>query len=110
MATSSASEIRAEIERAVRMQKPPEIKQGVDDQVDKMVNFAQAIAPELTGKYRESIHAETQPNISGLPARRIVSDDPKAPYLEYGTSDTPEFATFAKMAQRFGGDQKQGGR
>jgi hypothetical protein len=86
-----------------------------------------------TGKFIESITVErTRSRLGqftggpqGLPAWKVISRDPKAHLLEYGTgidkegvgswqdldgkwhkspfTPTPEFATFAKTAFRFGG-------
>lgn len=55
---------------------------------------AQGIAPVDTGEFRASLHLEV-----ALGEVAIVTDDPKWIYLEYGTSDTPTFATLRQALE-----------
>lgn len=70
-----------------------------------------------TGRYRESIHVERKRARFGLPAYAVVSNDPDANFIEFGTgvdkpgsrspfgpnTPTPEFAPAGKTAFHFGG-------
>lgn len=55
---------------------------------------AQALAPVDTGTFRGSLHIESEG-----PSVQIVTDDPKWVYLEYGTEDTPVFATLRRSLE-----------
>ena len=59
------------------------------------VQEARAIAPVASGEFRDSIHPEVVLGPDGYEGR-IVSDDPKWFWLEYGTSRTPTFATLRR--------------
>ena len=53
---------------------------------------AKGIAPVETGAYRDSLRGEVELGEHGWEAH-LVTDSPYWPYLEFGTSDTPMFAT-----------------
>lgn len=76
-----------------------------------MAEHAREIAPVDEGEFAASIKSRVR-NVKGkLPSARIESKDPKAHLLEYGTSDespTPEYATFARTAMRYGGTGPDG--
>jgi hypothetical protein len=74
----------------------PELNQAKLELAEKVKDYWKSIAPEDTGAYRDSIHIEI-----GADAVRVVADDEAASYIEFGTSDTPEFATRAKTAAKF---------
>lgn len=66
-----------------------------------------SISPVRTGAYRDATHVEKRPDHNDLPARRVVNDDEKAEYIEFGTggeTPTEAFAPMAETAVRFGGD------
>lgn len=74
---------------------------GMNSVAEDVADRAQSIAPVLTGAYRDSIHAES--GIEGGTARgRVVADDEAAPYIEFGTSDTPTFATLRRALEGTG--------
>lgn len=70
-----------------------------------------------TGRYRESIKVERQRKRFGMPRYAVVTNDPNANFIEYGTgpdkpgsrspwgpyTPTPEFAPAGKTALHFGG-------
>ncbi len=58
---------------------------------------AQALAPVDTGEFRDSFAVSgSGDDVS------VVNTDPKAVYVELGTSDTPAFGTLAAAASRHG--------
>lgn len=57
--------------------------------------LAKSIAPIDTGAFQGSITGEVVYE-GGLIRGRLSSDIAYAPYLEYGTSDTPTFATLRR--------------
>jgi len=67
---------------------------GVGLAADEMVEEAKSIAPVDTGAFQASIHAE----VDGLTAA-VGSDIEYAVYLEFGTSDTPTFATLRRASE-----------
>lgn len=86
----------SEVENAI----VDEIKDGkaqtdVDAFTDKVADTVRGLSPVGTGKFRRSIKTRKSPM-----AGQIYSDDDpdKVAAIEYGTSDTPEFAPFAKAA------------
>lgn len=99
---SSADDIAAEI--MAQIPGDPKIREQVRDTAARGASFARIIAPvyhgtntkEPPGTFRDSIHDEDRPDYKGMPAARIISNDPAAAYIEYGTGKTPEHATFAK--------------
>lgn len=67
-------------------------------------DYARSIAPvsddpsdPTPGSFRDSIHVE-EDHDHGTWA--IVADDPAAPYIEFGTEDTPAFRTLGRTAKR----------
>ena len=67
---------------------------GVKLVTDMTVDIARDTAPVLTGTYRESI----KQRVLGLEGV-VFSDIRYAPYLEFGTSDTPTFATLRRASE-----------
>jgi len=55
---------------------------------------AKATAPVLTGAYRNSLTTRVA-GIDGI----VYSDLDYAPFLEFGTSDTPTFATLRRASE-----------
>jgi hypothetical protein len=109
-------EIKQEILTAMRAD--PEIRKEIRGEVldvaRKGAAYARSIAPvggatepdPFAGTFRDSIHAEeiTTGRAGKLPAARIVSEDPAAVAIEYGTSKTPEHHTFADTEVAMSGD------
>jgi hypothetical protein len=103
----SADDIKQEILTAMR--EDPEIRKEMRAEVLRVAQqgaaYARSIAPvggatgpdPFAGTFRDSIHAEeiTTGRAGKLPAARIISEDPAAVAIEYGTSRTPEHHTFA---------------
>lgn len=58
---------------------------------------AQAVAPVLTGAYRDGIGVE----VSGDQVS-VVDTDPDSVYKEFGTSDTPAHAVLTNAAKAYG--------
>lgn len=56
---------------------------------------ARAIAPVRTGFYRDSIVAEATVDAESV-VTQIVAGAPYSVYIEFGTSDTPTFATLRR--------------
>lgn len=81
----------------------PIVQIQVSHKADKIAERAKSIAPVRTGFYRDSIVAVEAEG--GKPGEWVVvANDPKAAYLEYGTSDTPTFATLRTAAEGEGLD------
>ena len=56
------------------------------------------------GAYRDSIHVTwVKTGGSDMPVARVLSDDMKAEWIEYGASHMPEYAPATKTAEHFGG-------
>ena len=76
----------------------PQVSIWVSHKAKEIETRAKAIAPFRTGTYRDSIRAMEAEG--GRPGEWVVvSTDPKSVYLEYGTNDTPTFATLRRAAQ-----------
>lgn len=72
-----------------------------EDRARAGLRHAQSIAPVRTGEYRASLAARavlTDEGWVGL----IYSDAAHAPFLEWGTSDTPTFATLRRALEASG--------
>ena len=67
---------------------------GVELMTGKIEDEAKATAPVLTGAYRDSL-ATRVVGLDGI----VYSDIEYAPYLEFGTSDTPTFATLRRASE-----------
>ena len=112
----SSEYIKREILTAMR--ESPDIRKQMRDEVlavaQKGAAFARSIAPvggvrepdPFAGTFRDSIHAEeiTKGRSGKLPAARIVSEDPAAVSIEYGTAKTPEHHTFADTEVAMSGE------
>jgi hypothetical protein len=96
----SAAEVLAEITALAGHD--PDLREQLDKTVAAGVKYAQSIAPvgndddPHPGQFRDSIHSLPIPDVKGMPAGRIESDDPNGGYIEFGTDKTPEHGTFAK--------------
>jgi hypothetical protein len=67
---------------------------GVELLTGMIVDEAKATAPVLTGAYRNSLEKRVV-GLDGI----VFSDIEYAPYLEFGTSDTPTFATLRRASE-----------
>lgn len=105
-----------ESEIAAQFAGAAEVKLGVDKLAHEVADYAKSIAPVFgdqppkrgepgvgePGDYKESIGVEAAPGAK-TPARRVISRDPKAIWVELGSRHMPEYAVFAKTAAHFGG-------
>jgi hypothetical protein len=66
----------------------------VKSTTEKVADFARAIAPVETGAFASSIETDYGVGKLGEVTGRVVSNIRYAAYIEFGTSDTPTFATF----------------
>jgi len=118
-------ELEAEI--LTKLKADEEIRRKTKDFAEEVRDYARRRALEdmdkgyATGEFVASIEIERRRNLKGQfeagPQWRVVSHDPKANLLEYGTGDdapdthspwgrhtpTPEYATFAKTSFHYGG-------
>jgi hypothetical protein len=107
MANSTDTEIAAEI--VADLTRDEEIRSLPRVVADKAAKYAKSIAPvggtvsedPHPGAFRDSIGSRDIPEVHGMPAAQVYSDLEAALYIEYGTSRTPEHATFAKTADHF---------
>ena len=67
---------------------------GVAVLLPEMEQAARALAPVDTGAYQASIQTQ-QEGVTG----QLYSDIEYAQYLEFGTSDTPTFATLRRASE-----------
>ena len=75
-----------------RMSRDNEFRSFMERVAREMEQEAQAIAPVSTGAYRESLRGVAEMGRDGWEAK-LTTDSPYWPFLEFGTSDTPMFAT-----------------
>jgi hypothetical protein len=81
----------------VIMRYTPLLEPGLDEIIQSKLELAKAIAPVDTGAYRDSIEADVDFGGPGGEIRGVMFSDIRyAPYLEFGTSDTPTFATLRR--------------
>jgi hypothetical protein len=75
-----------------------EVLKGRIELAEQAAAYWRRISPVDTGDYVESIEVQVKGNHV-----RVSATDEAAPWIEYGTEDTPEFAPRAKTQMRFGG-------
>jgi hypothetical protein len=80
-----------------RLAQSAEIRAAQERAAARVAETARQIAPvgdpaedDHPGQFQESIHAE---------GTHVVSDDPAAAFIVYGTTDTPPHDTFARAAE-----------
>ena len=93
MAKAKLTLYRRRILRELRRQTVPSRKKIAQE----IASQAKAIAPVLTGTYRDGIGTSTRGTIV-----RVVDNDELAIHKEYGTADTPAHAVLTGTAMRFG--------
>lgn len=96
----------------------PEIRREVEKLAQQVQETVQSYAPVFgdrpprrespadgsAGDYKDSIHVTwVTTSDSDLPVARVISNDMKAAWIEYGSAHMPEYAPFTKAAQEFGG-------
>lgn len=79
------------------LQQEPEYADGLTDIADVVVDNARAIAPVLTGAYRDGLKVVRQGDDVYASAT-----DRDSGYIEYGTVDTPIFAPLRRAARMSG--------
>lgn len=62
---------------------------------------AQAIAPVLTGAYKDSIRSEAR-ILEGKATGLVIAEDFKAAWIEFGTETNPTYAPLRKGAEAAG--------
>lgn len=72
-----------------------------EDYAEAGLRHAKSIAPVRTGAYRNSLRAEVSETSTGW-VGMILSDDPAAPFIEFGTERTPTFATLRRALESTG--------
>lgn len=80
-----------------QVSKSREMKRALREATEPALREAQRLAPVDTGEYRDSLQIVEDAN--GV---RLMSDDDKASYIEFGTSDTPAFAPLRKGTEAAG--------
>lgn len=104
MATTITVHIDADItemsdgELIALLKQQPEVIEAEKQLAQEAVDFAQSIAPVETGAYRDSIHV----SVNGTKVA-MVSADPKAHWIEYGTERMQESAVFARTEEEING-------
>lgn len=79
-------------------QEDPDFKADLLAHAQLAAENAKDVAPELTGDYKRSIHAEPFQGGGVI----VVADDWKANFIEFGTVDTPAFAPLRRGVQNAG--------
>lgn len=80
-----------------------EVKRAVKEQADRGAAIAKAIAPVLTGAFRDSIHVEEQAEGYAIVAdSKDDQGNPDAAYIEFGTSVDPAHHTLSDALQALG--------
>jgi hypothetical protein len=82
-----------------QLQHDPEYLAYLDRVANEAAAAAKAAAPRDTGEYADSISGEVVHD-EGKARARVSSDDPKWPYIEFGTEDTPAFAPLRRPLDR----------
>lgn len=85
----------------VAVRRDAEIKAGLKKRAEEVKDYWQQIAPIDTGEYAGSIRIREMKDRDGTPMMRVTAFDPAAHIIEYGSEDTPKFATRAKVASHF---------
>ena len=98
--------LRPDLESALRHS--PAVRDVMREVADRLLQEAQRLAPvshdpsdETPGSYRDSLEASVDETPEGVVAR-LRSADPAAPYIEFGTSDTPAFSPMRRAAESVG--------
>lgn len=81
------------------LESSPDILSGKVELAEEVVEHAQSIAPEDSGEYKAGIKVRRY----GRNGVGVVFSDPKSSLIEYGTSDTPEFAVMRRTIEHFQG-------
>ncbi len=81
----------------------PDIVQGKLELAEMAVDYAQSIAPEDSGEYKDGIVARR----NGKTGVGIYFTDPKSNIIEKGSIDTPAFAVMTRTIEHFGGSGDQ---
>lgn len=74
-----------------------EMRAAMQRAAEEAADEARRLAPVDTGEYRASITVVTTAE-----GARVVADDDKATYIEFGTSDTPAFAPLRRGTEAAG--------
>lgn len=79
-----------------------DVQAGLDELASEVKEYWQEVAPKDTGEYAASVKVRrVKRDADGNPMRRVSTSHPAAHIIEYGSNDTPKFATRAKVANHF---------
>ncbi len=76
----------------------PAVKKALTAHAEKIAERARQIAPVQSGAYRDSIHVEDADQ-ADRPSVRVVADNFKALFIEFGTQDTPRFRVLGRAGE-----------
>lgn len=79
----------------------PVVTAVVRTDAEAIAEAARGLAPVRTGRYRGSITAALEPSSEGARGR-VSASVPYAPFIEFGTTDTPAFAPISHAARGLG--------
>lgn len=65
---------------------------------EEAARHARGIAPVASGEYRASITADVEETLDGW-AGLVIAGAPHSVYVEFGTEDTPTFATLRRAGE-----------
>jgi hypothetical protein len=104
-----------DMELDAEIAKDPKVIEELQHLAEEVKDYWQALAPVFDedrdrrttpgigaeGDYRDSIHVEMVRRKDGTPGARVGTNDPKAIWIEVGTSHMPEYAPATKTAHYF---------
>lgn len=76
----------------------PEARRKAEDGARAGAQIARQIAPVATGEYRDSITAAIELTSDGWKGH-VIANAPHAMFVEFGTEDTPTFATLRRTGE-----------
>lgn len=74
-----------------------EMREAIRRATEPALREAQRLAPVDSGEYRDSLQI-----VEDADGVRLMSDDDKASFIEFGTEDTPAFAPLRKGTEAAG--------
>lgn len=120
---------RRELELEIREQaaKADEVKQGLKEFGEQVVDYWRSVSPVQTGRYAATVRVIKRFRMNGFPAIKVGSTSNRAHFIEFGTgtdttgkepryiprlgvqvmkdTPTPAFAPRAKTVAHFGGNE-----
>lgn len=68
------------------------------ERAEAAAGIARDNAPVASGQYRDSIRADVEETSEGWTGR-VIAEAPHSVYVEFGTEDTPTFATLRRAGE-----------